>query len=88
VFIQHPPSLPGPNVRVDDNPIKFDRREITGPGLQQGWYMYTLPIERMSDAQPEVGDPHEDSREGDQDGKNIIGEDDGWKVTLEWHAHV
>jgi hypothetical protein len=87
VFIQHPPNLPGPTVRIDDNPINFDRREITGPGLQQGWYMYTLPIERLGSAHPQAPDPLEDSRGGEQNGK---GEDDGddWQVTLEWHAHV
>lgn len=75
-------------MRVDNMPIEFDRREITGPGLEQGWWMYTLPIKRIGDAQPEFRDSCQDSLGGDQDEEGGVGEDDGWQVTLEWHAHV
>jgi hypothetical protein len=87
VFIQHPPSLPGPIVRVDDKPIEFDRREITGPGLGRGWWMYTLPIERIGGAQTE---PHTSLRDHPDAEQDVEGGDDGedWQVTLEWHAHV
>jgi hypothetical protein len=86
MFIQHPPELPGPTVRVDDNPIEFDRREISGPGLGEGWYMYTFPIERLSGTQPEVRESLQDSLGGDQDEEGGIRGGDDWQVTLEWHV--
>jgi hypothetical protein len=76
VAVQHPPDLPHPAIQVDGQPINFAKREISGAGLDEGWWVYTFPIGRYDSRALNADDDSDD----DGGSRN----DNDWQVTLGW----